>query len=602
MRIQLFLTPIVLAGVASVLIVLIAPRPSEAQIQLADRMPATTAESVQVFRDDFDGASLNPDVWQIYTNGGTVSIGSGYLTLSRTDAGNTFPYIHTKFNPIPLSGNFAIKVGIQYLEVTYHGDGLSIDDRLPANGSPGPWAWQPTVYTIWQGSDFGYNLTDYAGSSRYYAPAPHLTYHNIEFRWLDNTDEYYIDGQLVNTVSRSSGVPRPVDIWFGNPVIPASFTAWTSFKLDYIEVDALDSPVPFFDLPISYPGRGNPTIAQFLAAWRRCTTAFFDHKYPGEKGIAGDGLLWIFTGDALPGTRTNCELFKNCYDGHEGYDFDDRACYGNAVYSVANGEVVTSETGWRNDGYGNRVVIRHGNTGYKTLYGHLSQILISSGAVTKDTQIGIIGETGCPGCGTHLHLNVYYNGKLVDPSGWEPMPWFEDPYVEQKGGPKSYRLWIYSSRRSTPVNDSLGTNLVSPSRSTTVSIPSNAYGEDYEITITELAPISLPAQLAGAGHGFVLHARNLSGEAIASLNQDITIQVQFETGDIKGIRSNTLSLYAWDATLSKWIPLPTNITTPSTRSTAGESLVTATASTRNIGYIALLGEPYLVYLPIIVRR
>jgi hypothetical protein len=377
--------------------------------------------------------------------------------------------------------------------------------------------------------------------------------------------------------------------------------AWTTFKIDYIEVEALDVPTPFFDLPIDYPGRGAPTAEEFLSAWQRCTTAFFDHNQPGERGAGGDQLLWMFTGDVLR-VPDPCQLGKNCYDGHEGYDFDDWSCYGSDAYPVAEGEVVTSETGWFDDGYGNRVVIQHGETGYKTLYGHLSEILVSSGWVNADMRIGIIGESGCPGCGTHLHLSVYYDGSLVDPAGWEPMPWYEDPYVAYGDGPESYRLWFYSPRRSTPVNDALGTNLVSPSGASTISIPADAYGGDYEIALTELAPLSLSGRLTSGGRGFMLQAWNLEGESIDRLNQDIAIQVHFEADDVKNIRPDTLSLYAWDGTVETWIPLPTLIELPLIGEVRTDSLGSATAETRDLGYMALLGEPYLVYLPMVVRE
>jgi len=64
-------------------------------------------------------------------------------------------------------------------------------------------------------------------------------------------------------------------------------------------------------------------------------------------------MLWMFTGDVVAGTLTNCDLFQTCYDGHKGYDFDDLArCGGGPVYPAAAGEVITGETGWRSDGYG----------------------------------------------------------------------------------------------------------------------------------------------------------------------------------------------------------------------------------------------------------
>ncbi len=582
---------------------------TETQTPTTSRMLPVRTSYTQVFRDDFSGATLNPDVWQAYLNGGTISVDSGWVTLSRSGASDRFPYVHTKYNPIPPNGNFAVKVGFEYLTVTAHGDGFSVDDRLPANGSPGSWAWQPTIYTLWQDSVLGFVLFDHSGTTRYHTSAPHLNYHDIEFRWLDNSDEYYIDGQLINTVTRDSNVPRPVDLWFGNPVIPPGSTEWTSFKIDYIEVDSIGGPVPFFDLPIDYPGRGNATEQEFISAWQSCTTAFFDHHYPL---VYNDNILVPFWGITTT-VPAKCTLFENCYSGHEGYDFDDLPrCGGTPAYPVANGMIVNAfcdrspNPPYSYKGYGCQVRIRHDGANYETLYGHLRQdawftstIELSGTVVTTNQRIGTIGCTGnCDG--SHLHLNVYYQGGLVDPSGWDGN--YADPYVTDRNGPTSYRLWLYSPRRSTPVNDTLGTNLTSPSGNTTILVPPNAYGEDFEITITELAPMFLPDQLASAGRGFVLEARNLRGEAIPSLNQNVAIEVRFDTDDIVGIQADTLSLYAWNATLDMWTPLTTTVSLPSTKSEAITQVQgTATTVVQDTGYIALLGNPYIVYLPFVSR-
>lgn len=65
-------------------------------------------------------------------------------------------------------------------------------------------------------------------------------------------------------------------------------------------------------------------------------------------------------------------------------------------------------------GYGCHVIIDHAN-GYETLYGHMSQILVSPGqAVTQGQQLGIMGCTGrCTG--THLHFEVRAGGAQLNP-------------------------------------------------------------------------------------------------------------------------------------------------------------------------------------------
>ena len=84
---------------------------------------------------------------------------------------------------------------------------------------------------------------------------------------------------------------------------------------------------------------------------------------------------------------------------------------GTAVYASDGGSVTLA--GW-NGGYGNCIMIDHGN-GYVTLYGHLSSISVSVGqTVSQGTTIGAVGSTG-NSTGPHLHFEVLKNGTRIDP-------------------------------------------------------------------------------------------------------------------------------------------------------------------------------------------
>jgi LysM repeat protein len=89
--------------------------------------------------------------------------------------------------------------------------------------------------------------------------------------------------------------------------------------------------------------------------------------------------------------------------GNNGIDF--AASYGAPILAAASGQVIISKAGGWGGGYGTYIVIKHSN-GTQTLYGHLSQTLVSAGqTVTKGQQIGKMGNTG-QSTGVHLHFEV----------------------------------------------------------------------------------------------------------------------------------------------------------------------------------------------------
>lgn len=98
---------------------------------------------------------------------------------------------------------------------------------------------------------------------------------------------------------------------------------------------------------------------------------------------------------------------------HEGMDFSART--GTPIYATGDGRVTFA--GRDNSGYGMYVIIDHGY-GYKTLYGHMSKILIRRGRkVERGEIIGHVGNTG-RSSGPHLHYEVIVRGRKVNPIGY----------------------------------------------------------------------------------------------------------------------------------------------------------------------------------------
>lgn len=94
---------------------------------------------------------------------------------------------------------------------------------------------------------------------------------------------------------------------------------------------------------------------------------------------------------------------------HGGLDL--AASYGTPIMAVADGVV---KTAGKTGGYGNLVVIDHGN-GVETYYGHCSSINVTVGTEVKAGEtIAKVGSTG-NSTGNHLHFEIRINGSSVNP-------------------------------------------------------------------------------------------------------------------------------------------------------------------------------------------
>ncbi len=133
----------------------------------------------------------------------------------------------------------------------------------------------------------------------------------------------------------------------------------------------------------------------------------------GDIGIIADGIyIWPSAASKVLtsyfGGRIN--PVTGIPDNHTGIDI--AAGYGTAILAAADGTVITSS--FYDGGYGNCIVIDHGN-GNRTLYGHMSRRNVSAGqAVTQGQIIGFVGSTGMS-TGPHLHFETLVNGTRVDP-------------------------------------------------------------------------------------------------------------------------------------------------------------------------------------------
>lgn len=101
---------------------------------------------------------------------------------------------------------------------------------------------------------------------------------------------------------------------------------------------------------------------------------------------------------------------------HNGLDFAGNT--GEAVYASDAGVIVYA--GWNDYGYGNMVMVDHGN-GFQSLYAHLSALNVGCGqSVGQGEVIGAVGSTG-RSSGSHLHFEIMA-GVKVNPWDYLPPP------------------------------------------------------------------------------------------------------------------------------------------------------------------------------------
>ena len=104
--------------------------------------------------------------------------------------------------------------------------------------------------------------------------------------------------------------------------------------------------------------------------------------------------------------------------GHHALDIANRSMP--PIWAAGGGTVVKSSVGTWGGGYGNHVIIDHGN-GIKTLYAHMNTVNVSVGDwVNQGDVLGQMGNTGrvYGATGIHLHWEVIVNGVKQYPGNY----------------------------------------------------------------------------------------------------------------------------------------------------------------------------------------
>lgn len=118
--------------------------------------------------------------------------------------------------------------------------------------------------------------------------------------------------------------------------------------------------------------------------------------------VSGSGaFMWPASGGISQGYKAGI---------HMAIDIANRSA--GPILAADAGTVIAA--GWDNSGYGNRVIIDHGN-GFITLYAHMSSLSVQAGqGVNQGSVVGQMGSTG-RSTGTHLHFEIRSGGAFLNP-------------------------------------------------------------------------------------------------------------------------------------------------------------------------------------------
>ncbi len=135
----------------------------------------------------------------------------------------------------------------------------------------------------------------------------------------------------------------------------------------------------------------------------------------GPGGCAGTYTGVVGTGGFIWPASNHYISGNDYWSGHLAIDI--AAGMGAGIWAADGGVVVFA--GWSTVGYGNMVMIDHGN-GWQTVYAHLSQVDVGCGqSVNSGQSIGLAGSTG-NSTGPHLHFETRFQDGFVNP--WYVLP------------------------------------------------------------------------------------------------------------------------------------------------------------------------------------
>lgn len=274
------------------------------------------------FEDYFDGETLDSNKWERYYNGGQIDVSNGFLHLSSYSS--VFPYVHTKQNPFLETGDFQIKIKMQYTSLTTRGGGIVIGNFIPPNSCSVSYhdshGKEIILFAMLQDSSKHLRVVFVPCRSIDECEDEHSIILQLE---EDNTElnefqiiysesryKFIFNGTLIFT---SNETPRrPTTLYIGNPTYHGHAYPWSSFRVDSIEIfPPFPTPTPSLNPIILLPGLGASWNYGEMIAGRDVEQEDW-HMTPFVKVY--DGLIQTLKNVGYEDTGDDQNLFVFNYD------------------------------------------------------------------------------------------------------------------------------------------------------------------------------------------------------------------------------------------------------------------------------------------------
>jgi len=326
------------------------------------------SNSKTLFLDDFNGAMVDSSKWVVVENtdmsgypayGGNLSVLDGQLEISSN--GSAFPWVYTKNNPFPTTGDFSVEFRFTFTCLGDWGCGIRIFDDSPTKDAD---KWTGSILIIQAGDEDatrGKITVELFGKevSRIYVPGvfkPSADPHIFRLDYKEGNYTVYVDNEAVGTAK--SDVRASV-IGLGHPscyYLPFSpqkvaewgYWGWTALSFDYITVTSYKTVTSSNVLFVDQFDGNSVDASKWLLSENTDMSGF--PAWGGEV-VVHDGQIWFSSnGSTYPWVRTLNNPFPEAGDFTVTFDLTYTVIgdSGNGIRIFSNPQV-NNEYDWSNN-------------------------------------------------------------------------------------------------------------------------------------------------------------------------------------------------------------------------------------------------------------